>query len=1114
MDLFDKGVVWNQADNTLAHTSGQVLAEMERHLNVPVIVATPLATSSITLASVPYRKMHRRLMHAGKAVVEEVCKRAGISLTHKNDSLCEGCLLGKATDELGKEAPIQGTAPFDFVRVDLVTHKNPGHLGYCYSIHVVDVWSNYHWIKFARTKSSVLEALVDWVEMIYTQTERRVKIIGIDGGTEFGQASKPFADSRFDAWIRSKGIVVFRTTPHTPWMNGKIERAAKDIVEKTRATIITYNIPERLWPFVMETVVQVVNLLPTKANPLSQSPHERFATALQMPVEARQPHVGHLRAYFCEAYYYIKPQKRDNSDKFAPKAEKGRLIGYADLHGKIYWVWNPVTDKIARASAVRFNEGPDIRPDDDVETEYEAVFVDTTSEEEKAAFQAQETITLTHPTGKEQQVGYQPQQQEAEEQQEEEAEQEEFDDAVDWFDTTEAPSAGTPKAPRNPQLPTPQDTPSPDITTLDNDDLAEIQGEGPVPPDHPLAPYTGHSPVTPHVAPQAQQPVGGSEQQLPTEASDNTAGPSRPRRGKAKYGTGSEPGYYSKLAKGALPGQSFYAAHLVEPPPPSPVINVALSHLKVDHDIETSGRSDVPQNYRQASRLQNFHDYWFPAMQQQQEKLLRKGVYELVPKRPGMTILPSKWVYDEKTDPNSGQTTARARWVVCGNFDRESWDSQDIYAAVINSVTVKVFFALVAVLDLHCHQFDFVTAFLNAPIPDGAEYFVEPPVGLGNPPGYACLLHKALYGLRKSPLYWFLAIKPVMESLGFEALSSDLCLFRDRKRGVLVALYVDDLLVAAQSVKSIFEVRNKLNAIYDLKELGEVRRFLGFDVVRDRDARKIFITQSSYIKALLKKVDMWDCSPVSSPWPNKFELPTNWEPLMGAQKGYIKKTGSINWVACGTRPDISYTASRLCEANAGPSQEHLDLLKHLFRYLRGTVDHGLDFGGHLDTSDLKLTTFADASWADCQPTRHSTGAYVVFLAGGPVYWKTKKQTFVALSTTEAEFTNLTPAGRSALWVAKILEDCGVPQPAPQILFTDSLNAYITVMNPLNVARTRCIDIRYKWIIEQVQQGRLKVEHINGIEMAADGLTKPLLREKHSRFVGILGMTARPIPWAN
>ncbi|KAL2125739.1 hypothetical protein VTI74DRAFT_2940 [Chaetomium olivicolor] len=226
--------------------------------------------------------------------------------------------------------------------------------------------------------------------------------------------------------------------------------------------------------------------------------------------------------------------------------------------------------------------------------------------------------------------------------------------------------------------------------------------------------------------------MGGSADQ-PNESTQGQS--SRPRREKAKYGTGGEEGYYAKLAKGQLPGQSFYSAHLVEPPAPAPLITLTLSHIKAVHDIETSRRADFPQNYRQATRLSNFNDYWLPAMRQQDDSLIAKKVYDLVPKRQGMTVLPSKWVFDEKVDPDTGTTTPRARWVVCGNFDQGSWDAQDVYAAVVNSVTVKTFFALVAVKDLECHQFDFKTAFLNAPIPEDAEYYVEPPPGLGKPPG-------------------------------------------------------------------------------------------------------------------------------------------------------------------------------------------------------------------------------------------------------------------------------------------------------------------------------------------------------------------------------------------
>ncbi len=79
-----------------------------------------------------------------------------------------------------------------------------------------------------------------------------------------------------------------------------------------------------------------MNTLPTRANPDSQSLYKQFAIALGMPKSARKPYIRYFRAYFCEAYYYIKPQKRVQSDKFITRAEKGRLIGYADLYGKLY----------------------------------------------------------------------------------------------------------------------------------------------------------------------------------------------------------------------------------------------------------------------------------------------------------------------------------------------------------------------------------------------------------------------------------------------------------------------------------------------------------------------------------------------------------------------------------------------------------------------------------------------------------------------------------------------------------------------------------------------------------------------------------------------------------
>ncbi len=152
-----------------------------------------------------------------------------------------------------------------------------------------------------------------------------------------------------------------------------------------------------------------MNTLPTKANPDSQSLYKQFATALSMPKSARKPYIHHFRAYFYKAYYYIKPQKRVQLDKFTIRAKKGRLISYANLYSKLYQVQNPTIGKIVRATTVRFNEGPNFEPNNDVEAKYKAVFTNLTSKEEDAAIKAQERITLIHPNKRIQDIGFQQQ---------------------------------------------------------------------------------------------------------------------------------------------------------------------------------------------------------------------------------------------------------------------------------------------------------------------------------------------------------------------------------------------------------------------------------------------------------------------------------------------------------------------------------------------------------------------------------------------------------------------------------------------------------------------------------------------------------------------------------
>jgi hypothetical protein len=353
-----------------------------------------------------------------------------------------------------------------------------------------------------------------------------------------------------------------------------------------------------------------------------------------------------------------------------------------------------------------------------------------------------------------------------------------------------------------------------------------------------------------------------------------------------------------------------------------------------------------------------------------------------------------------------------------------------------------------------------------------------------------------------------------LTKIGFEPLSSDLCIFKHRTEMVLLIIYVDDMLISAPTKALIASIREALKKHFELKELGDVKQFLGINITRDRANRRIFLSQEPFAKKILQELTLETLHPVHTPMDVKWHPPllqNEKKPPPAVVAYYQKAMGSLNWLSTNTRPDLTQAVNKLCEVNSCPSSFHLEALKRLFRYLQGTTDWGITLGGKEFTKEeLGLQIYADASFGDDPIHRFSTGGHVVLAGGGPVYWKSKKQTLVTLSSTEAEFINLTPAGQSAVWLANILREAGCPQRSPFILFTDSANAQQIALHSENTARTRHIDIRYKWVQDRVRKGYFKLKHVPTTEMVADGLTKPLGKEKFAQFVKMIGVG--PCQW--
>ena len=190
-----------------------------------------------------------------------------------------------------------------------------------------------------------------------------------------------------------------------------------------------------------------------------------------------------------------------------------------------------------------------------------------------------------------------------------------------------------------------------------------------------------------------------------------------------------------------------------------------------------------------------------------------------------------------------------------------------------------------------------------------------------------------------------------------------------------------------------------------------------------------------------------------------------------------------------TRSDIAQAVAYLARFNSNPGLKHWAAIKHLLRYLKGTLDHKLYYSGHLDLN--MFTTYCDASHGDCKDTGRSTGGYVMIMAGGAIGWSSKLQGIVALSSTEAEFIAAVEAGKEIAWMRTLLREFGYSITSPSTLHIDNQSAISVSKNPEHHGRMKHLDLRFYWLRDAVNDKMISPSFIPTAEQVADILTKPL-----------------------
>jgi hypothetical protein len=527
-------------------------------------------------------------------------------------------------------------------------------------------------------------------------------------------------------------------------------------------------------------------------------------------------------------------------------------------------------------------------------------------------------------------------------------------------------------------------------------------------------------------------------------------------------------------------------------------------------------------------------------------------------------VLPWVWSYLYKLDPVKLVDVEKSRGT-CNGGPRygKVITIAETYAACVEQPAHRLTWALIAALNYIGLGVDIGNAFAEAPPPKDPffmqvdkqfrEWWTE---CLGRPPipkGYVIPILKNLQGHPEGPRLWDIHIRGIVcDKLGFEHTTHEPCLYFKRTETaglILILRQVDDFIIAAKDLSICKGIRAEIQGYManPLNDLGIIKRFNGVDILQTRHYVKVHC--ETYIGRIVTHHGWQNEKAANLPLPMKTDTAyqamiqlaegpedpkeqQNLENAMGFS--YRQGIGELIFALTICRIDISIAVITLSQYAANPAKEHYQAVKAVFVYLWHTRSDGLHYWRpeprpelpdielpiaitklkrlleFLDFEDPLIAVGAgDSTWASDRKHRRSMGGIVFLLAGAAIYYRTQLQPTVALSSTEAEFCNMTDAGKAALYLRSILEQLGIDQILPTQILADNRGARQLSNARQPTRRTRHVDMKHFVILEWTEEERIAYPEVSTNNNFSDSLTKPTGRVKHYEHHDIMMGRRRP-----
>ncbi len=496
-----------------------------------------------------------------------------------------------------------------------------------------------------------------------------------------------------------------------------------------------------------------------------------------------------------------------------------------------------------------------------------------------------------------------------------------------------------------------------------------------------------------------------------------------------------------------------------------------------------------PKTYMEAVESEE-SGQWKTAIQDELNAFRTNDVWQVVDRPKDKKVLTTRWLFRRKEDGRF-----KARLVARGYEDDKRFDTIDTYSPVAKMSTVRLLLSLSLRLDCPIRQVDIKNAYLNSDL--------DSPIYIELPEGYeidynkfndpVLRVSKAMYGLKESGKRWNEEIDRWLSSLGFIRNKFDECLYH--KDNMFILVYVDDMLIVINDRNYLNSVIGNLKRKFKCTDLGSVKSFLGLEIDVNSERGILKFNQSKQIEMIAREFRVTDSNFVHTPIEEKLCLSTKAEEIVDSKlpKLYRRLLGKIMYVMLGSRPDVCYSVSLFSQFQNSPNRMIYNHLLRVLKYLWHTRELFLVYHKY---EKLNLQTFVDADWANCPTSRKSISGICCFLSNNLIAWKSRKQSIVTLSSSDAEIIALCEGTCETLSIKNILnefsdEDVNIE------MFEDNANCIYFAYGCTK--KSKHLEIKYYFIRDYVRRGIIRILSVPSSEQVADIMTKGLGPTKFSYF---------------